>query len=600
MKIKSLPGFTGNGVLKGTFVATDDLDNPLGWEEHGNWSNTTFVRKAAVSLAEETGIELDQARQLLMNARKAARTAVGLHSDTDSEASTTADEERPRIIVNGRFLREISAESWALIFGAGKSPEFFKFGSKLVHLEADQGRVYSRVLNRDSLIGHMDRLGDYMTAKDGVYMPAFPPKDVADNMLSESPPPVPSLEGIVNTPVIGPDGECITTEGYDPKTQLYINLNGLQVPTVPNNPLESDVSRARALILDELLFDFPFTSNSDQAHAVAALLTPLVRPMINGPTPLFLFESPAPGTGKGLLAEVVVKITTGSAPAVMTEGRGTEEWRKRITAALLPAPAVILIDNVQRPIDSASLAAALTAVVWSDRELGATRMLNLPVRCCWLATGNNVSLSGEIARRTIRSRIDAQIERPWERMAFKHAPLADWVHRNRGELCWALMTLVRAWVSAGRPEPTERIGSFEDWSKVVGGILTTAGISGFLANRSELYDQAEADGDTFRGFVEVWWDRFGGKRVSTGELFTLAKESRLLGEFRGGRSDQGARVAFGLAIAAMRDRRIETYWVRDTGKGRNGGMTYMLENAEGFETGRNQPLCTLCALCGIS
>ena len=583
MKIKTLHGFTGNGVLKGTLVALDDSDNPLGWEEHGNWSNSAFLRKAAISLAEDTGIELDRARQLLVNARKAARTAAGIDGTADAAPEIAADQDRERIIVNGRFLRDLAADSWALMSAAGEEPEFFKLGDRLAHLEVDNDRVYSRVLTRDALIGHLDRLGDYMAAKDGGFTPTFPPKALAENMLADAAPPLPPLQGVVNTPVIGPNGDCIVTEGYDPITELFINLKGLKVPAVADHPTESEVTRARSLILDELLADFPFTSESDKAHAVAALLTPMARPMIKGPTPLFLFEAPTAGTGKGLLADVVVNITTGSAPAVMTEARGTEEWRKRITSTLLSAPTITLIDNVQRPLDAAALAAVLTAEVWEDRELGASRMVRLPVRTCWIATGNNVTLSGELARRTIRTRMDAAVERPWERKGFKHDPLSGWVRSNRGYLCWALMTLVRAWVSANHPEPSDKIGSFEEWSRVVGGIITSADIPGFLENRAEVYDAAEAEGDTFRAFVEVWCERFGGNRVTVDDLHNLAKETHLLSELRGGQTDQGARVVLGRTIARMRDRRVDAYWVRVGGKV-HGALTYWLQIAENLES----------------
>ena len=44
--------------------------------------------------------------------------------------------------------------------------------------------------------------------------------------------------------------------------------------------------------------------NADLANAVAAFILRFVRLLIEGPTPLHLIESPTPGSGKGLLADV--------------------------------------------------------------------------------------------------------------------------------------------------------------------------------------------------------------------------------------------------------------------------------------------------------
>ena len=59
----------------------------------------------------------------------------------------------------------------------------------------------------------------------------------------------------------------------------------------------------------------------------------------------------------------------------------------------------MLIDNLRRPLDSSALAAALTAPFWEDRLLGASETTRLPIRCIWIATGNNAEFSGEMARR---------------------------------------------------------------------------------------------------------------------------------------------------------------------------------------------------------
>jgi hypothetical protein len=204
------------------------------------------------------------------------------------------------------------------------------------------------------------------------------------------------------------------------------------------------------------------------------------------------------------------------------------------------------------------LAAALTALTWDDRLLGKNETVSLPVRSVWLTTANNPVLSTEIARRCVRIRIDPKIDRPWQREGFRHPDLRSWVAEHRADLVWAALTLIQAWISKGRPRPRlNPLGSFEAWSTVIGGILETAGVPGFLMNLNELYDTADQEGAAWREFVALWWETFQGKDVSTKELLDLAEKKEVEGLPLGrSESDQGQRVAFGKALAKQRDRVI--------------------------------------------
>ena len=115
------------------------------------------------------------------------------------------------------------------------------------------------------------------------------------------------------------------------------------------------------------------------------------------------------------MVDSIATILTGAGASVMTEGRDDEEWRKRVTAKLRQVPSILLIDNLRNKLDSSAVAAALTAPFWEDRILGASEMARLPIRCVWIATGNNPEFSNEMARRLVRIRLDAHVERPWQR-----------------------------------------------------------------------------------------------------------------------------------------------------------------------------------------
>ncbi len=124
--------------------------------------------------------------------------------------------------------------------------------------------------------------------------------------------------------------------------------------------------------------------------------------------------------------------------------------------------------------------------MWKDRTLGKNENLYLPQRATWLATGNNLRIRGDLPRRCYWIRMDAKTARPWERTGFKHDDLVSWVSDNRGRLLAALLTIVRAWHTAGRPPaavPT--FGGFERWAMTVGSILAYLGIPGFLEKRED-------------------------------------------------------------------------------------------------------------------
>ena len=354
--------------------------------------------------------------------------------------------------------------------------------------------------------------------------------------------------------MFGAAGELLTTPGYHPATELlYLPPPGFSVPPVPNQPSAAEIAAARSLLLDDMLGDFPFVGEAERAHVLALLLLPFLRPMIKGPTPLHLIEKPEAGTGATLMVDAIAIVTTGSSVNVMVEGRDDEEWRKRLTAKLREIPSLVLIDNLRRVLDSAPLAAALTAPVWDDRILGKSENVHFPIRCTWIATGNNPQFSNEMARRLVRIRLDAETDQPWLRDGFRHENLLGWVRENRGRLVAACLTLGRAWIAAGSPRHARTIGSFEEWSHVIGGVLEVAGVPGFLGNLKETYQTTNAEGSAQSVFIAAWWDRHGPQPVGTAELFDLAvtcDPGLPLGEG----SERSQRTKLGMIVSRLRDR----------------------------------------------
>lgn len=462
----------------------------------------------------------------------------------------------PKINAGDLDLRRVSEAAWSAIHAYNDPPTVFRSGNLAIWLELDDnGAPILRTLDKDKLRYVLARAAQWYRVANNEIKDALPPMHVVRDMLAAPTLPLPVLNRIVAAPVFAPDGQLQTRPGYHAASRTYLGIKEKSViPEVPTVPTSSDIAKAKSLLIDELLRDFPFVNESERTHAIACMLLPYARDLIQGVTPLHLIEAPSPGTGKGLLIEVLTYPALGQPVTTMTEGRDEDEWRKRITAKLMTRPTVLLIDNLRRRLDSAAVAAAITSPAWEDRVLGVSKVVSLPVRSLWVATGNNPALSNEIARRTLRIRLDAQEDHPWLRQKFKHPNLRQWVIEHRAELVWACLVLVQGWLASDRPMYKDKtLGMFEEWTSVMGGILATAGISGFLGNLEEFYEASNEEASTWQGFIQAWLEMFGESEVGVSELFDMNNgldEPLDLG--RG--EDKSRRTKLGKELVQARDR----------------------------------------------
>jgi len=428
----------------------------------------------------------------------------------------------PQIIVTNRQMRAVTADAIDALGEANNPPALFVRSGALARVRRDEkGRPVIDDCSVSILRARMERAALwYRVTKDGdmIYVP--PPEHIVKDAMALDGWPFPALDAITETPALRVDGSILDRPGYDVATGLYyVPAAGMAPPTVPSKPSRAELAAAMALI-DETIGDFPYCDEASRANAFALLLTPVLRPAIVGNAPLALIDKPQAGTGASLLAEAVSILATGRQAAMMTAPRDDEEWRKKITAALLEGATVITIDNVETTLQSASLAAALTSSTWKDRLLGQSATVVVSQRATWLATGNNIRLGGDMPRRCYWIRLDAQTAHPWRRQNFRHPGLIGWVTENRGAILGALLTVARSWYAAGCPPAADLapLGSFESWARTVGGVLTHAGIAGFLGNLDALYERVDEEGQAWLHFFTAWYDVIGEAEISTAEL----------------------------------------------------------------------------------
>jgi hypothetical protein len=330
---------------------------------------------------------------------------------------------------------------------------------------------------------------------------------------------------------------------------------------VPAVPTPADLEEAHRWWDDEALVDFPFASEADHTNAMAVALTPVGREMIDGPVPLAGAEASVRGAGKGKLVNAL--LTPALGPRGWTSAalpREEEELRKALTAYLTERRAAVVFENVNHPVRSAVLAKALTDTTWDDRILGRSESVRAPVRCTWVLTGNNPSYSDEIARRLVPIRLVPQTDRPELRRGFRHPELEPWIAAHRADLLWSLAVFVRAWQAAGcPPAPGPMLGSYEAWTRVIGGILAIAGYRGFLENREGILAAADPDTATWTAFLGAWWERQEGRLVSVAELLPIADAH---GVRVNGDTERAQTASLGMALGSRRDRFFGRFQIR--------------------------------------
>jgi putative DNA primase/helicase len=271
---------------------------------------------------------------------------------------------------------------------------------------------------------------------------------------------LPIIQGVASTPFMRRDGSLCETVGYDSKSKLLYQPNE-EFPAILQNPGKEDAVAALRLIARHVR-KFPFVKDEDESVFLSAVLTALDRRQLLN-APLHAFTAPVAGTGITLLMEVISIIATGKTVPVVAQVAKVEEFEKQLGAMLIAGVSMVGIDNCTHPLDSGMLNAMLTADVMRVRVLGESRFVDTPVNTMVCATGNDLTVVGDLTRRTIIASLDAECERP-ELREFEGSLKED-TKRLRTKLVTAGLTVLRAWHihSASHQVGVAPLGSFEDW-----------------------------------------------------------------------------------------------------------------------------------------
>jgi hypothetical protein len=433
------------------------------------------------------------------------------------------------IVSNSGDLPTKTAQAWSAVYVANEPPRIFR--NKTGILRINPSEVGWDLLDSKSARHEFARIADWVRPSSKGLTPADPQQMVIDDLLETINPPLPYLKKVTTIPVITSDGRLISAFGYDADSHIYrVRSLDLSRLDLGEKSRFKDAAEAASFILDDCLHDFPLATKQDKAHALALMLHDFARNLFTGPSPFFLLDKPIHGSGATLLATVLCYPSMGSSVPTKVFSNNEEEVRKQITSHLMSGGGPYLFDNLpdDRKIDSDVLASVVTSTIYSDRALGTNNDVKLENLGPWIATGNNPDFSGQLKRRVIRARLIPDTDEPYLRENFLHNPLMKWVQENRADLVDACLTIVMSWINAGRPAwHGQPLGSFEEFSKVMGGILQNAGVEGFMTDMDYQKDSVNSDTEQVRDLIQEWWKTNQNANLTATQIVEIANVADL-------------------------------------------------------------------------
>jgi putative DNA primase/helicase len=322
------------------------------------------------------------------------------------------------------------------------------------------------------------------------------------------------IVGVIATPTMRPDGSLLLKKGYDAATRLLL-IEPPKMPEIPDHPTREDALKALAL-LEDLISESPFDDEASKAVALSALITPVVRGAF-AVAPMHVSSAPVAGSGKSFLWDLVAAISAGQRRIPVIAAGNAEETEKRLVGVMLSGQPLISIDNVNGELKGDFLCQAIEQHVLDIRPLGRSEIARIETGgVTFFATGNNITIVGDLCRRTITSRLDSKLENPQFKQ-FKNDPIGK-ILDDRGAYIAACLTICRAYIVAGRPGLLPRLASFEGWSDTVRSALVWLG----KADAVETMEGIRAEDPqraTLSDFLHAWAKDHG---TGSGSDVTLA------------------------------------------------------------------------------
>jgi hypothetical protein len=460
------------------------------------------------------------------------------------------------IVTNPGHLGDMIRASEKVLDGIGL--KYFHRGGLLVNtmygrdlpeekkLKRADDSVVIQMASDETIVRDLDERATFVFRKETkigpvdkeVNVPGNLPAQIKDRVRS-MPRDVPylTLDMVSGAPVLLPSGrvhEILTARGngftrgsiYEERV-LFVGSVGYRerFPDIKEHPTREDAVNGLKQF-DQVFCRFPFVDlkeklpwNQTASYSVvlSGILALVARPYLGShAVPLHAVSAPMRRSGKTLIVEAACVCGLGHNPTP-AHFSNEEELGKHLQPLIQSADRAILLDNIERPLQSSKLCILITASSMRDRVLQESRDVLLQNFTVFWATGNNLILAGDMTARALRCNINPELERPEER-EFRFSPVAL-AHQLHPQLVMAALTALRAFVLAGLPWTLDRQpwGGFEEFDRLVSGCLVWCGYRDPYLTRKGIIE-----GDPMRmanqGILEDWYASYQSATISFAKI----------------------------------------------------------------------------------
>lgn len=321
------------------------------------------------------------------------------------------------------------------------------------------------------------------------------------------------VQNVHGLPVVRMDGS-VAGEGYDPQTRLLIRYDGVKFGQIGTTRAEAEAALES---LKDLFCQFPFESEQDRAVAVCLCVMACVRRVLPL-SPGVLVDSPSSGIGKGLLINVASILASGREADPMQQPKEEDELGKTLFSALRDGAHHIAFDNVSGQFGGEAYDMLMTAPVFKGRILGQSVIQAVPAAALVTVTGRNVMFRGDAAGRTLRCKLVTPLERPDEGREFKYPQLERHVAANRGAIVAQVLTIVRAYLLAGRPCEMRPLRMYYEWGAMAREPLVWLGMVDPVESITKQRVESDSDLAAYGELTHAMYEAFGDRPMTMAKL----------------------------------------------------------------------------------
>lgn len=269
---------------------------------------------------------------------------------------------------------------------------------------------------------------------------------------------LPSIDLITECPVFvqRENGQCDVVCGFDDQTGILAKSEEVK-----------EVSLKDAVgLINGLLSDFDFQTESDKSRAIANIITPAFKfgGILKSRAPIGMVEADQSQAGKGFLNRLICTIYNERASIVAQRKGGVGSVDESFDSALVRGRPFISLDNLRGRLDSPHIEAFMTENSHQARIPYQGSVDIDPSGFIVLATSNNFDMTGDLANRANMVRIR---KRPMDYQFKQYAEGNILAHLEANQPLYqgALYTIVSEWCKKGKPQTNESRHDFRDWAK---------------------------------------------------------------------------------------------------------------------------------------